>query len=143
MERVDFELAKLLKEVGYGEDFTGTHYVEGYIDRSDELDGSEVDFIEFQQEDGIREDLYFAPYLEEAQKWLRENYNIYLTIFEYYRESVLPLSDLLFPQPEGFFCWDNYDDNFCEAEAVKFNTYEKALSYGLKYHINKYIKNKL
>lgn len=73
----------------------------------------------------------YLPTQSLLQKWLREVHDIYIDILEYYDEKDLPLYDKKFPKPIGFFCWDKYDDNFCEEGAEKFKTYEEALEAGL------------
>ena len=70
------------------------------------------------------------------QKWLREKFNIIVEVVEYYTEEDLPLSDLKFPTPKGWYYWDKYDDDFSEEKAEKFAFYEQALDYGLQKALN-------
>lgn len=76
----------------------------------------------------------YHAYITQAllQKYLREVHNILVDVVAFYDNDKLPLSKDNLQKPKGYFYWDYYNETFTEENAIKFDTYEKALEYGLQ-----------
>lgn len=74
---ITFETAKLAKEMGYKPLYPSTEYVCGFIDEDDFLTPLEC---KIQEEDCDRNTYYLRPTQPELQRWLRDQYKLYVQV---------------------------------------------------------------
>lgn len=75
---ITFETAKLAKEKGYEPLYRSTEYVCGFIyDEDDFLTPLEC---KIQEEDYVRYTYYLRPTQPELQRWLRDQYKLYVQV---------------------------------------------------------------
>ena len=113
---VSLELAKLLKEVGF-KWFINTAYRDGVLMRQGNLLCD--NFNGKQYENAARHEFFSAPTLDVAQRWLRENLNLIITV-EYNEYNY-----------QTFLC-KVYSNEECLSILLDFPIYEEAQEAGIK-----------
>lgn len=111
---VSYELAVKLKDAGFDEP---CDYIHAWMSEP-RFSVTETAELEVEYFDGTN--IYSAPTLWQAQKWLREKHHISI------RVNYLPLSGLWFSD------WLNIESMEYDDTDAKFPTYEEALSEGVK-----------
>lgn len=123
---VSYELAKKLKECGFDEPCGYSYYIHAWMDEP-RLVTSEIAESEAESFDGT--DIYSAPTLCLAQKWLREKKDIDVLVYncacgyiwELSKSDVLDRGTILMM----------FDDNGEDRDSGCWLTYEAALSAGI------------
>lgn len=122
---INFQTAKLAKEKEFGYDFGGTHYVHGFYSE----DGISYKETEIQQEDACRDDYYLRPTQSLLQKYLREIYQIDITIHrsfsmtKSYHYCIIVNNDYENELPQGCIRNRKYEEALEDGlqEALKLN----------------------
>ena len=113
---VSLEVAKLLKEAGF-KWFINTAYRDGVLMRQGNLLCD--NFNGKQYENAARHEFFSAPTLDVAQRWLRENLNLIITV-EYNEYNY-----------NTFLC-KVYSNEECLSILLDFPIYEEAQEAGIK-----------
>lgn len=116
---ISFETAKLAKEKEFGYDFEGTDYVPSFYCEENNIET--LCKSEMQIEDACRQDHYLRPTQSLLQKWIREEYDIIVTVYANasgycYELHYSPIrggthiKDSEYEGPNDSGCWNVYED---------------------------------
>lgn len=121
-ELTTYKTAKAAKIAGFKPDKPSTDYVLGFVDEYDNnLKCIGYKETEIQEEDYSREDYYLRPTQSELHKWIRDNRNVLIQVYNnasgyLWALSKIPYgSDLGYSEydgPNASGVWDSYEDAF-------------------------------
>lgn len=132
-QRVNFKIAKLLKQKGYNVmPFyieMQTDYVKGYYCDDDFTD--EYVENEFQFEDHVCSHLYLAPTIGEVVEWIYTKYGVWLGVshIDSFLQFQFTLDRISYNETLQY-------DNYCD-----FKTPEEAYFAGIEQYLNTYVHN--
>lgn len=127
-ELITFETAKLSKDKGFDLKVKNWFDISWHpFIKKNPIEWESSIFVDF---NSGKTNQFSRPTQSLIQRWLRDKHNILIDICAYYKEEDLPLNSPR--KPEGYFCWDPYNEEFYEELAPKFKTFEEALEFGLQ-----------